>query len=406
MIKLRVAWPIREDLVPLFGSVHVNCISSFASANLSHLRRLHVYSPTFPASCLPPDQPGFGQPIENLQKRKHRRAQLPIPSSSSSVNGGRSTPPGQAGPDRVYKPYSPTAASNADSPVYENLGQDQNHFRYGGSGGDITPSSTPGPYYGHPTPSSTYDRSAAEERSRTTSASSNSGRLRYAPYPATSPGQEMVNPSSASYQQHLHQPHNRHRPPSIPILQEPFPASRPAESTQRTDLPSIATFDLGSPGPSATAFALPRIGSIRDMVSRPEMDASTVLRRLKLKDEQDRVSARTGSRGLLQQRQESQQQATGTYPVSRDEAYYQLYRPQSPSPAGDDGSRPSPLYSHQGSPPARRRGSPTTTFGDAPPPGDVAAKGWPGAAVPLYYPGSPAVGRGGSGTSQHPLRPW
>ncbi|CCO28941.1 Transcriptional repressor XBP1 AltName: Full=XhoI site-binding protein 1 [Rhizoctonia solani AG-1 IB] len=48
----RVAWPIREDLVPLFG-------------------------PTFPSTCLSPDQPGYGQVVATSGKRKSRRTVQP-----------------------------------------------------------------------------------------------------------------------------------------------------------------------------------------------------------------------------------------------------------------------------------------------------------------------------------------
>ncbi|KAI0319069.1 hypothetical protein OF83DRAFT_863380 [Amylostereum chailletii] len=47
-LSRRVAWPIRDDLVPLFG-------------------------PTFPSTCLSPDQPGYGQVIANGQGRRRPR---------------------------------------------------------------------------------------------------------------------------------------------------------------------------------------------------------------------------------------------------------------------------------------------------------------------------------------------
>ncbi|KAH8829947.1 transcription regulator HTH, apses-type DNA-binding domain-containing protein [Flagelloscypha sp. PMI_526] len=46
----RVGWPIREDLVPLFG-------------------------PTFPSTCLSPEQPGYGQVITPKTRRRARRTQ-------------------------------------------------------------------------------------------------------------------------------------------------------------------------------------------------------------------------------------------------------------------------------------------------------------------------------------------
>lgn len=55
-LSRRVAWPIREDLIPLFG-------------------------PTFPSTCLSPDQPGYGQIVNNHGRRRSRRpATAPAPS--------------------------------------------------------------------------------------------------------------------------------------------------------------------------------------------------------------------------------------------------------------------------------------------------------------------------------------
>lgn len=65
----RVAWPIREDLIPLFG-------------------------PSFPDSCLSPDQPGYGKLLPTSgNRRRARRApqtmQSPPDSPSSSKTYGR-----------------------------------------------------------------------------------------------------------------------------------------------------------------------------------------------------------------------------------------------------------------------------------------------------------------------------
>ncbi|KAL5526692.1 hypothetical protein ACEPAF_8417 [Sanghuangporus sanghuang] len=55
----RVAWTIREDLIPLFG-------------------------PTFPSTCLSPDQPGYGQILGNQPgRRRGRRAAVPLPLSAT-----------------------------------------------------------------------------------------------------------------------------------------------------------------------------------------------------------------------------------------------------------------------------------------------------------------------------------
>ncbi|KAF7773131.1 hypothetical protein Agabi119p4_5298 [Agaricus bisporus var. burnettii] len=64
-LSRRVAWAIREDLVPLFG-------------------------PTFPSTCLSPDQPGYGQVVAsgNTRRRARRNTQptTPIPQLSREPN--------------------------------------------------------------------------------------------------------------------------------------------------------------------------------------------------------------------------------------------------------------------------------------------------------------------------------
>ncbi|KAF9048929.1 hypothetical protein BJ165DRAFT_1070655 [Panaeolus papilionaceus] len=62
-LSRRVAWPIRDELIPLFG-------------------------PTFPSTCLSPDQPGYGQVVPSGQnRRRNRRATqssvMPIPRTPS-----------------------------------------------------------------------------------------------------------------------------------------------------------------------------------------------------------------------------------------------------------------------------------------------------------------------------------
>lgn len=350
----------------------------------------------------------------------------------------------------MYKPYSPSSVRSADdSPVYENA-QESSHFSYGHRGGDrSTQSTTPGNY--HPTPANLYERTAAGEsglgrNSNTSTLNSGAGvRNRYAPYPATS---SMVQDMGSN--------HggvggtgglgSRHGPyPSSLGSQggesgfHGAPQPRPSADDRADLLPPIATFDLGSPRPStggggaSSGFALPKIGSIRDMVAKPELDASTVLRRLKLEDEQDRIYATrrssiassgggSGGRGGGASQYPTQAQATGSPPAStsstyrhRDEAYYQLYHPSSSQPVDDREAFPPPTYSPQGSSvgaSTRQRGSPPQTrisYDDvepAPPKVNAPAsmKGWPGPgpAVPLYHPGYGTV----AGSSQHPSRPW
>ncbi|KAG9013981.1 hypothetical protein FRB95_004350 [Tulasnella sp. JGI-2019a] len=233
----RVAWPIRDDLVPLFG-------------------------PTFPDSCLSPDQPGFGQPIENLQKRKHRRAHVNNGPSTSSTGGYTAGPNGVTGPDRVYKPYSPTSPPGTNSPNNERY-PERSRYRE-----DPSPSSSPGAY--SPTLPNNHERTSEGQ----------GGHQKFAPYPSTGPTPD-AGPTTYN--------HRRTSPGHASQS-----SRRQSSSTHSRDLPSISAF-LPRPTSSSSSRSdlLPNIGSIRDMVSRPELDASTVLKRLKLDEAQCKVDHRS-----------------------------------------------------------------------------------------------------------------
>ncbi|KAG8819055.1 hypothetical protein FRC17_010623, partial [Serendipita sp. 399] len=87
----RVAWPIRHDLVPLFG-------------------------PTFPTTCLAPDQPGYGTVIPPTGRRKPRR-------SLQSVG----IPPPHTAP---YPPKLPLAKEYAGLPIRSGDVHHQQHNPY------------------------------------------------------------------------------------------------------------------------------------------------------------------------------------------------------------------------------------------------------------------------------------
>ncbi|KAJ4464925.1 hypothetical protein J3R30DRAFT_3625325 [Lentinula aciculospora] len=57
----RVAWPIREDLVPLFG-------------------------PNFPSTCLSPTQPGYGQVVASAPGRRRAPRKSSLPNVSTTTN--------------------------------------------------------------------------------------------------------------------------------------------------------------------------------------------------------------------------------------------------------------------------------------------------------------------------------
>jgi hypothetical protein len=93
-----VAWPIRHDLVPLFG------YANFVSWHLSFSVIQYPLSPTFPTTCLSPEQPGYGQVIANGGGRRRARRNNHFQSTGSFSMG---TPGLQAGWTVISGPSYP-----------------------------------------------------------------------------------------------------------------------------------------------------------------------------------------------------------------------------------------------------------------------------------------------------------
>ncbi|KAJ4474961.1 transcription regulator HTH, apses-type DNA-binding domain-containing protein [Lentinula aciculospora] len=91
----RVAWPLREDLVPLFG-------------------------PTFPSTCLSPIQPGYGQVVTSVpgRRRAPRKSSLPNVLTTTDSVWSVVTPESHTGslPSSAYLQYVPF---NAHSEGYQ-----------------------------------------------------------------------------------------------------------------------------------------------------------------------------------------------------------------------------------------------------------------------------------------------
>jgi len=66
-LTFRVAWAIRDELIPLFGYVLTSDHPRVIDSNIWPPR------PNFPSTCLSPDQPGFGQVIPSGQVRRRSR---------------------------------------------------------------------------------------------------------------------------------------------------------------------------------------------------------------------------------------------------------------------------------------------------------------------------------------------
>ncbi|KAF9448493.1 hypothetical protein P691DRAFT_800639 [Macrolepiota fuliginosa MF-IS2] len=214
-LSRRVAWAIREDLVPLFG-------------------------PTFPSTCLSPDQPGYGQVVAtgNSRRRARRGTQpaVPIPQvprEPSNPNWTVVTPnPGVNTPSLSHQSLAPS------SPGHGYLSHHPRLERY----------QLPPPMPGPPPPGTIKDP--------VTSVGSN---VRYSPY--------VGHPTS--------------RKLSSGSLSLEIPSSVP--DPERITLPPLRA-PPADQGPGSS-YALPPISALEDLRGINNNDSAAVLRRLRLDDE-------------------------------------------------------------------------------------------------------------------------
>ncbi|KAJ6468671.1 hypothetical protein C8R47DRAFT_1302439 [Mycena vitilis] len=228
----RVAWNIREDLIPLFG-------------------------PTFPDTCLSPDQPGYGQVVASTGRRRARRNPQPplvpiIPAHTSntwSLNGpqlslSQPSPFAPAPPLSGYPSQHPTVSIfSADPQAQSQYSPSSQHSSMG---------------FGQP-------------------------RHRYTPYPASTSASVMPPPRrpSASSRGSLSL--------DIPALSihdgprtTPSPSLvRPAESIR---LPAIHP-PASAKGDGRAIYALPPISALEDLRGIDKQDSAAVLRRLQSDDD-------------------------------------------------------------------------------------------------------------------------
>lgn len=147
-LSRRVAWPIRHDLVPLFG-------------------------PTFPTTCLSPEQPGYGQVIANGSGRRRTRRSNHV-QSSGIVSTGSSGP--QAGWTIISGPSYP-----------HEITQPSPQFSHPLASPFATPSVWPAQHQKiEPTPSPTDTLSIDGGVDRLSLTRERSHNARYSPYPGTS----------------------------------------------------------------------------------------------------------------------------------------------------------------------------------------------------------------------------
>ncbi|KAJ3541387.1 hypothetical protein NM688_g6091 [Phlebia brevispora] len=132
----RVAWPIRHELVPLFG-------------------------PTFPTTCLSPDQPGYGQVVKpapgKRRTRRHREAaRADAVSQDWTIISPATAPVESAVPQvdhlvQLYMPYAqayPTPMSTSPSTPLDALTSKLPNLSCSGSASRYSP--YPSPLSSHP----------------------------------------------------------------------------------------------------------------------------------------------------------------------------------------------------------------------------------------------------------------
>ncbi|KAF8547930.1 hypothetical protein OG21DRAFT_1471867 [Imleria badia] len=234
-LSRRVAWPIRDDLVPLFG-------------------------PTFPATCLSPDQPGYGQVVSSASGRRRPRrtnqSAAPISSTSLSQPPWTSTIPVLPGPPEY-------------APPYHRSDQDPSPRMYNAPYPYPPPRQLPDARVGSPMqrgrqPSPCSTSPLVRERSL---------RSRYSPYPSSAVAQRKPSTESTSL--------------DIPSISLHDPVSDPRSGSRlpgdEIKLPPIQP--LAPPRHvSNTSYALPPISALEDLRGVSSQDSAAVLERLKMDD--------------------------------------------------------------------------------------------------------------------------
>ncbi|KAJ3514144.1 hypothetical protein NMY22_g14839 [Coprinellus aureogranulatus] len=227
-LSRRVAWNIRHDLVPLFG-------------------------PTFPSTCLSPDQPGYGQVVANSQTR--RRARRNTQAAISQI---------PREPHSTWTIVTPggTAPMSLSAPHHTHL---SSHFNRRPSQPSLIGIS--------PDPSEYSSSPQYSHRQIDSPDYHNAGR--YAPFSSqSSPIDRKASVGAGGGRGGLSleiPPHVLNRPPSSnPQECISLPPIKQSEDSDR---------DSGSP------YALPPISALEDLRGVDTQDSAAVLRRLRLDDD-------------------------------------------------------------------------------------------------------------------------
>ncbi|KAH9948581.1 hypothetical protein B0H21DRAFT_733136 [Amylocystis lapponica] len=253
-LSRRVAWPIRFDLVPLFG-------------------------PTFPSTCLSPDQPGFGQIVKpgTGKRRTRRNVQSNLPSDSRT--DWTVIPTGL--------PHS--APSLSDSSMSRSIPNLSRSFQQQSLSANTTlrpsyqsdsPVMLHVPYVERPLLSAPPATSSSSQYDvdRRLSPSSDRGSVRYSPYPSPTSLSSTLSAAGSRHQSHT-----------------------TAAQVEFIKLPSIQSPPRGHEYGRPDCITLPPISAMDDMRDKQCDDSVAVLRRLKSDDTETVFNGRPSVADLASQ---------------------------------------------------------------------------------------------------------
>ncbi|KAJ7221820.1 hypothetical protein B0H12DRAFT_302508 [Mycena haematopus] len=208
----RVAWNIREDLIPLFG-------------------------PTFPSTCLSPDQPGYGQVVASAGRRRTRRhPQLPLMPI---------IPPHTPHDNRLLQPVSLHQPSFfAHAPPLSNHQASESSNMY---------------FMNAHTQHSSMERFDQARQQH-----------RYTPYPAL-----RRSPPSSRSSLSL-------EIPALSLHDGPRTSPSPVRAAERIQLPAL---QQPTKSDAQSIYALPPISALEDLRGVDTQDSAAVLRRLQSDDD-------------------------------------------------------------------------------------------------------------------------
>lgn len=235
-----------------------------------HCLTITVFRPTFPSTCLSPDQPGYGQVVNTGSNRRRARrattqsAPNPVGATTETHAGWMVTTNTEAGPSQP--PHSSPRAYSLSSQFQSMRDRE----------------TRPHHSYRHPSPPSSYRPAHTHAPSESTSPSlvsrERSASVRYSPYVAHSPypASRRLSPNQLSL--------------DIPALsiKDRGPSSAGASTSiieNKINLPPLKAPTQLSSSLGGAPYALPPISAMEDLRGIHASDSAAVLRRLRDDDD-------------------------------------------------------------------------------------------------------------------------